>query len=44
MLAQHLWRQRVDVSTVKVGLYRQHFYSNDAVIAAVKQWATSADA
>ena len=34
----------MDVSTVKVGLHRQHFPSNDAIIAAVKQWVTHAGA
>ena len=36
--------QEVDVNTVKAGLCRQHFLSNDAIITAVKQGVMSAGA
>jgi len=36
--------QTVSVSTPKTGLYRQHFPSNDTIVAAVKQWVTSTGA
>ena len=34
----------MDVSTVKAGQCGQHFPSNNAIVAAVKQWVTSAGA
>ena len=36
--------QTVDVSTVKAGQCGQHFPSNNAIVAAGKQWVTSAGA
>ena len=36
--------QMVDFSIVKDVLHGQHFHSNDAIIAVVKQWATSTGA
>jgi len=36
--------QTVDVSAEEAGLHGQHFPSNDTIIAALKQWATSTGA
>ena len=36
--------QMVNMSTVKDALRGQHFPSNNSIIAAVKQWVTSAGA